>query len=315
MEPVKLVLERLLGMSVTLAPLDRKKAYRAAKALKPGEVLMLENLRFDPGEKSNSQEFIDYLASLADLVVNEAFGAMHRKHASIDGVARKLPSYAGFLVAKEVEAFQRLLNPNLRNLTLVLGGAKVADKIPMIEQLLDKTRTILVGGAMCYTFLAAQGYSVGKCLVDTENLEYVRGLIRKADARGIRIVLPTDIRLTNGTVCDVSAIPSDGEGLDIGERTYWSFMREIEYSDIVFWNGTMGVSEIPMFELGTMAVAYAIALNRDAFTVVGGGDTAAAVKRLGIIYLIDHVSTGGGASLKLIEKGTLVGLEALGYAA
>jgi phosphoglycerate kinase len=309
--PVRLVLERLLGRPVILAPLDRREACIAVKALRSGEVLMLENLRFDPGEKSNDPDFVDYLASLVDLVVDEAFGAMHRKHASIVGVEECLPSYAGFLVESEVAAFQKLLDPMLRGLTLVLGGAKVDDKIGMIERLLDRTQTLIIGGAMFNAFLAAQGHEIGK-QIDRVSVDYARQLTAKTSDR-LNLVLPNDVTLSNGRSCRVKDIPAHGEAWDIGKESRRRFAHIIGDSSCIFWNGPMGMFERPPFDLGTRAIAYSMALNRDAFTMVGGGDSAAAVRQFGVEHLITHVSTGGGASLEFIERGTLPGLEVLGY--
>jgi phosphoglycerate kinase len=311
MEPVVLALERLLGRGVRLAPNDKRKARRLAAELKPEQILMLENLRFNAGEKANDPEFAEYLASLADIVVNDAFGAMHREHASIVGVEKLLPAYAGLLVAKEVSAFKQILELEDGRLTLVLGGSKVSDKIGMIEKLLDKAKTIIIGGAMCFTFLKACGHDVGKSKVELDYLEYAKQLITNANGRGIEVVLPLDVVLEDGSACDGARIPPDGIGLDIGEQSCWDFMDAIRRSTHVFWNGPMGMFERPPFDIGSRAVASAMAISHSAFTVVGGGDSAAAVKQFGMAQLMTHVSTGGGAALKLLERGTLPGLEVL----
>lgn len=294
-----------------------------ARGADVGRVELLENLRFNPGEESNDPAFVESLVKGQDLYVDDAFGAAHRAHASIVGPPKFLPSAAGRVLAREVEVLEGLLSEPKRPFVAVLGGAKVSDKLGVIEALLAKVDTLLVGGGMCFTFLAAQGHSTGGSLLEEAMVGKCKDLLAKAEATGKRIVLPTDIvvlspdgvfgagRPPEGEMREVGPdVPAEWLGLDIGSETAASFAKEIETAATVFWNGPMGVFEDPRFAAGTRTVAQAVASTR-AFSVVGGGDSASALKQFGLDAKVDHLSTGGGASLEFIEKGDLPGLAAL----
>jgi len=299
-------------------PPGSEEARREAEALRPGEVLLLENVRFEPGEEKNDPELSARYARLGEAFVLDAFGSAHRAHASVVGVARLLPAYAGFLMEKEVRALSRLLKDPERPYAVVLGGAKVSDKIGVIESLLPRIDRLLSGGAMAFTFLKALGGEVGRSLVEEDRLDLAKDLLGRAEALGVRVYLPEDVvaaeRIEAGVetrVFPARAIPVPYMGLDIGPKTREAFARALEGARTVFWNGPMGVFEVPPFDEGTLAVGQAIAALEGAFTVVGGGDSVAAVNRLGLKERFGHVSTGGGASLEFLEKGTLPGLEVL----
>ncbi|HET9060675.1 MAG TPA: phosphoglycerate kinase [Acidimicrobiales bacterium] len=290
-------------------------------------VELLENLRYDAGEEGNLPELVASLVQGQDLYVDDAFGAVHRAHASIVGPPQYLPSAAGRVLAREVEVLSGLLEEPARPFVAVLGGAKVSDKLGVIDALLDKVDTLLVGGGMCFTFLAAQGYGTGGSLLEHDQVEKCAGLLESAASRGKRILVPTDIialspggvfgagREPEGEMRQVGPeVPPEWIGLDIGPGTAGAFADEIAGAATVFWNGPMGVFEDPRFAAGTRAVAEAVAATK-AFTVVGGGDSASALKLFGLDDQVDHLSTGGGASLELIEKGDLPGLAALREAA
>jgi phosphoglycerate kinase len=283
----------------------------------PGEVVLLENLRFDPGEEANERSFADQLAALGDVYVDDAFGAAHRAHASVVGVAERLPAAAGRLMQKEVEVLSRLLEGPDEPFVAILGGAKVSDKLGVIDSLIDQVDALLVGGAMTFTFLAAQGARTGDSMVEEDHLESVRGSMKKADERGIPIVLPEDVVIADEPAPEArtetvpaDAIPSGMKGLDVGPRTVEEFARVIADARTVFWNGPMGVFEVEPFSAGTRGVAHAVA-GADAFTVVGGGDSVAAIRKLGFEDSVDHLSTGGGASLEFLEGKTLPGVAVL----
>lgn len=289
----------------------------AAEALQPGEVLLLENLRFHKEETENDPAFAQELASLADVYVNDAFGAAHRAHASTEGVTRYLPAVAGFLVAKEIEVIGGALENPERPFVAVLGGAKVKDKIGVIRNLLTKVDVLLVGGGMAYTFLKAKGYEVGRSLLDSERIELAAELMKEAEARGVRFLLPVDIVVADDfrndaatQVVPADGIPADWEGLDIGPETRKLFAAEIEAAKTVIWNGPLGAFEMPAFAEGTRSIAEAMARTK-AKTIIGGGDSAAAVQQFGLAGAMDHISTGGGASLEFIEGKVLPGIAAL----
>jgi phosphoglycerate kinase len=313
MAPVAVRLSELLGTEVPVAPgVVGPKVEPYAENLEPRDVLMLENLRFDPGETADDPAFATNLSELADAYVNEAFGASHRAHASVVGPPFILPSAGGWLLFREVEALSRLLHPDERPFVAVLGGAKVSDKLGVIDALLERCDTILVGGAMMFTFLVAQGHSVGDSLVEPEMVHECRQLLDTG-----RVRIPTDVVVARDiaddaetTVTHVDAMPEGQKGLDIGPETAAAFASEIDKAALLLWNGPMGVFEVPPFAAGTRTVAEAVA-RCPGFTVVGGGDSAAAVRRFGLGDRIDHVSTGGGASLEFIEQGDLPGLRAL----
>lgn len=297
-------------------------ARASAAALPEGELLVLENLRFHPGETSKDDAergaFADELAGLAEAYVSDGFGAVHRRHASVVDVAERLPHAAGGLVVAEVEVLKRLTEEPRRPYVVVLGGSKVSDKLGVIEALLGTADTILVGGGMVFTFLAAQGHEVGKSLLENDQLDVVRGYLESAKERGVEIVLPTDIVAAQEFSADAAhdvvaadAIPADRIGLDIGPESSTAFASALSGAGTVFWNGPMGVFEIEPFSHGTRAVAQAL-VDSDAFTVVGGGDSAAAVRTLGFDdAAFGHISTGGGASLEYLEGSELPGLAAL----
>jgi phosphoglycerate kinase len=282
-----------------------------------GEVVLLENLRFDPGEEGNDPRFARELASLADAYVGDAFGAAHRAHASVVGVARLLPNAAGRLMQREVEILSRLLEGPERPFVAVLGGAKVSDKLAVIDALLDRVDALLVGGAMAFTFLAAQGADTGGSLVERDHLDTVRAALDKAVRRGVVVVLPEDVVAAPEASAEArkETVPADRipygvKGLDVGPRTVEEFTRVLADARTVFWNGPMGVFELEPFALGTRGVAQAVAAA-NAFTVVGGGDSVAAVRKLGFEDSVDHLSTGGGASLEFLEGKTLPGVAVL----
>jgi phosphoglycerate kinase len=290
----------------------------AVAGMQPGDVVLLENVRFEPGEEQNSPELAQKLARLADLFVNDAFGAAHRAHASTVGVTAHLPAYAGLLMQRELAALNRLVHDPARPFVAILGGAKVSDKLGVIEGLLDRVDTLLVGGGMANTFLLAQGHEIGGSLVERDLVDRARQLIGAASERGVTLALPTDAVVAANLESapnrvSVDAIPADGAIYDIGPTTRQSFAALIAPASTLFWNGPMGVFEQSAFATGTEAVARAVA-ETDAYTVVGGGDSIAAITQLGVADRISHVSTGGGASLEFVEGRTLPGVAALLHA-
>jgi len=311
-------LQELLGVPVLVASdVAGDDARRKAEALEPGQVLLLENLRWDPGETANDDAFAEALAGLADVYVDDAFGAAHRAHASISGIPARLPGYAGSLLERELDVLGTLLVDPPRPYVAVLGGAKVSDKLTVLENLLQRVDVLAVGGAMAYTFLVAEGIEVGSSRVESDQVDTVTRLVAAARKRGIEILLPSDVVVAPAfeedaptTVVDVSEIPSDQMGLDIGPRTADAYATVIAGAGSVFWNGPMGVFEWEAFAGGTRTVAEAIA-SAGGFTVVGGGDSAAAIRSFGLDDQVDHVSTGGGASLELLEGKELPGVVAL----
>jgi 3-phosphoglycerate kinase len=282
-----------------------------------GEIIMLENLRFNPGEKGNDKEFAKNLASLAEVYVDDAFGAAHRAHASISGVAEFLPAVAGFLMKKEVETLSALLEAPGRPFMAILGGSKVSDKIPVIQNLLGKVDTLILGGGMSYTFLKAQGYGIGKSICEDDQIDYAKDMIELAKKNGVNFMLPVDHVIAKEYAKDaerknvsVDAIPSDWRGMDIGEKTIELYKAAIAKAKTIFWNGPVGVFEWENFEKGTKEVANAIA-DSSAVTVVGGGDTLVAIKKYGLDDKFSHVSSGGGASMEFLEGKVLPGVAAL----
>jgi phosphoglycerate kinase len=317
-EPVRARLEEIGGFEVRrLGGPAGKDALRASRKLEAGEVGMLENLRFHPGEEANDPTFGDALASLADAYVGDAFGAAHRAHASVVGVPERLPAAAGRLMEREVDVLSKLLGEPTRPFVAILGGAKVSDKLGVIDALVERVDALLIGGAMAFTFLAAQGAGTGDSLVEEDRLDDVRRSLKRADERGVPIILPEDIVAAAEVAVDARTetvpgdrIPKGMKGLDIGPRTVEEFARVLATARTVFWNGPMGVFELEPFASGTRGVAKALA-GADAFTVVGGGDSIAGIRRLGLEEGIDHLSTGGGASLELLEGKTLPGVAVL----
>ncbi len=288
---------------------------RVVSTLAPGEFALLENLRFDPGEEANSVEFSRHLGSLADIFVNDAFGAAHRAHASTVGVAKYLPSYAGLLMQRELEMLGNTLEDSTGATIAIVGGAKVADKIQVLRHLSEKVDTILVGGGMVAAFFAAQGKSGGSAVVTEQDITAARGLLESGEAN---VIVPADVvtatefdRNSSPTVCESTNVPSDGLILDIGPRCSTEYARIIGIADTIIWNGPMGVFEWPEFAKGSFAVARAVAANKTAISVIGGGSTAELVGSLGLSDQITHVSTGGGASLEFLEGKVLPGVDAL----
>ncbi|NMW45980.1 phosphoglycerate kinase [Mobiluncus curtisii] len=321
--PVAQRLAELIGVKVTLAQ-DTTGADAKAKAdaLATGEILMLENVRFDPRETSKDDAeraaFAAEMAALADCYVSDGFGVVHRKQTSVYDVAKLLPAAAGFLVLKEIESLRKATDNPERPYTVVLGGSKVSDKLGVIANLLTKADSLLIGGGMTYTFLAAQGYAVGKSLLEADQIDTVKSYLDQAKQNGVELVLPVDVVVTpefkpDGptTVVAADAIPEDQMGLDIGPKSRELFAAKIAESKTVAWNGPMGVFEFPAFAGGTKAVAKAMQ-DGTAFSIVGGGDSAAAVRQLGFDESkFSHISTGGGASLELLEGKVLPGIEVL----
>jgi phosphoglycerate kinase len=318
MAPVAPVLADLLGTEVLVATdVVGDDARAKAAALEDGQVLLLENLRWDPGETAGDDAFADALASFADVYVDDAFGAAHRAHASITGVPARIPGYAGLLLERELEVLGGLQADPARPYVAVLGGAKVSDKLLVLEQLLQQVDAVAVGGAMAFTFLVAEGYGVGTSRVEHDQVDTVRDLIADARGRGVEVLLPTDVVVAAEFAEDspaetvaVDAVPDDRMGLDVGPGTAETYASTIRGAGSVFWNGPMGVFEWEAFARGTRTVAEAVA-GSDGFTIVGGGDSAAAIRSFGLDDRVDHVSTGGGASLELLEGKTLPGVAAL----
>jgi phosphoglycerate kinase len=294
------------------------KVEQAAAELRPGEVLLLENVRFHPEEEKNDPEFAKALAQLADIYVNDAFGTAHRAHASTAGIVDYVhPAVAGFLLSREVEVMGKALDNPDRPFVAILGGAKVEDKIPVIENLIGKVDALLLGGGMAYTFFKAKGWEIGRSLLDEKHIDMARQLMERADRAGIRWELPSDVVIateisdtTERKVVAANAIPPDWIGLDIGPETSSSFAGAIAKAATVVWNGPMGVFEREAFAEGTRAVARAMAESKAA-TIVGGGDTAAAVEQMGFADRMTHISTGGGASLEFLEGKVLPGVAVL----
>src|SRR6266536_669839 len=314
LEPVAAVLGERLGREVAFVDDVAGEAAGAAAGLGPGRVLLLQNLRFEPGEEANDPAFAGRLAALAELYVDDAFGAAHRAHASVVGVAERLPAYAGFLLAGEVKALSRLLEGPPSPFVAVLGGSKVSDKLAVLSNLLQRVDTLVIGGGMCFTFLAARGHGVGDSLLEAEQVGAVRGLLARAEREGKRVLLPSDVVVANAFAEDAErrTVPASGieqgwRGLDIGPETAAAFATAVRDAKTVFWNGPMGVFEWAPFAAGTREVAEAVA-STGAYTVVGGGDSAAALAQFGLADKVDHLSTGGGASLELLEGRTLPGV-------
>lgn len=317
--PVAEHLTTLLDRSVIMAPEIVSDGVKVvANQLKDGEILLLENLRFDPRETANDPEFARQLAELCDVYVNDAFGASHRAHASIDALPRQMAEKgAGFLMRKELRYLQEALSDPMPPFWAVLGGAKVGDKLGVVENLLDKVDGLIIGGGMAYTFLKARGVEVGKSLLEESRLSYAREMLARADKLGVEIMLPVDhVVATEPTLDAVVTIvrnkdfPPDQMGLDIGPQTIELFTEKLAGAKTVVWNGPMGVFELEPFAAGTFAVAKAIAAS-GATSIVGGGDSVSAVRRAGVAGQISHISTGGGASLELLEGKQLPGLTAL----
>ena len=312
----------LLGKPVVMAKdVAGEDAKAKAAALKDGEVMLLENTRFEKGETKNDPELSKALASMAEIFVNDAFGTAHRAHSSTAGVADYLPAVCGYLVQKEVSIMGKALANPERPFVAILGGAKVSDKLNVINNLLEKVDTLIIGGGMAFTFLAAKGYDIGKSLVDSEKIDYCKEMMAKAEAKGVKLLLPVDAVVAasfpnpiDGEIevetVAADAIPADKMGLDIGEKSQALFAEAAKNAKTVVWNGPMGVFENPTLAKGTIAVAQALA-DSAAVTIVGGGDSAAACEQLGFADKITHISTGGGASLEFLEGLELPGIACL----
>ena len=322
---LKVVAERiseLLGKEVIMASdVAGEDSKAKAAALQNGDVMLLENTRYMKGETKNDPELSKNLASLADIFVNDAFGTAHRAHSSTAGVADYLPAVCGYLVQKEVSIMGKALANPERPFVAILGGAKVSDKLNVINNLLEKVDTLIIGGGMAYTFLAAKGYGIGTSLLDAEKIDYCKEMMAKAEAKGVKLLLPIDTVVASAfpnpidgevevETVDACAIPADKMGLDIGEKTRALFAEAVKNAKTVVWNGPMGVFENPTLAKGTIAVAQALA-DSDAVTIVGGGDSAAACEQLGFADQITHISTGGGASLEFLEGLELPGIACL----
>ena len=311
-------LSELLGRKVRfIADCVGSSVEEAAKVLQPGEVLLLENLRFHNAEEANDPEFSRQLAGLADLMVNDAFGVSHRAHASVEGITRYIPAVAGFLMEKELVFLSGAVTKPVRPFAAIIGGAKVSDKIGVIENLLDKVDTLSIGGGMANTFLAAQGYNLGKSLVEADKLELAQDLLQKAKTRRVNFLLPSDVIAADRFAADaqkravaIADLPADWMALDIGPSTCQAFAAALAHAKTIVWNGPMGVFEFDAFAKGTEAVAQAVA-DADATSIVGGGDSIAALEKAKLASQITHISTGGGASLELLEGKILPGVAAL----
>ena len=318
--PVAARLSELLGKKVTKTnDVIGDEVTQAVADLKEGDVLLLENVRFLPGEEKNDPELAKGFASLADVYVNDAFGAAHRAHASTEGIAKVLqPAVAGFLMGKELKVLGEALDEPKRPFTAIIGGAKVKDKIGVIDHLLDKVDNLILGGGLAYTFIKAKGFEVGKSLLDESKLDLANSFMKKAEEKNVNFYLPVDVvvaddfsETANKKVVSIDAIPSDWEALDIGPETVKIYSNVIKESKLVIWNGPMGVFELDAFSKGTRGVAEALAETKDVYSVIGGGDSAAAVEKFQLAEKMDHISTGGGASLELMEGKTLPGVAIL----
>ena len=323
--PVAKRLAELLNQEVVFAADDvvvGENAKKAVAAMKDGDVVLLQNTRFRPEETKNGEAFSKELASLCDIYVNDAFGAAHRAHCSTVGVASFVEEAAvGYLMGKELQYLGNAVENPVRPFVTILGGAKVADKLNVIENLLNKADTLIIGGGMAYTFLAAKGYSVGTSLLDETKIDYCKDMLKKADEKGVKILLPVDVTITKSfpdpidaeievQICDADKIPADMMSLDIGPKTAELYADAVKSAKTVVWNGPMGVFENPILAKGTIAVAKSLA-ETDATTIIGGGDSAAAVNTLGFGDKMSHISTGGGASLEFLEGKALPGIEAV----
>ena len=319
LRPAALRLAELLGKPVAFASdTIGEDAHAKVAALQDGQVLVLENLRFDKREKKNDPAFCEELASLGDAYVNDAFGTAHRAHASTAGVAALLPAYAGYLMQREVGTLSGMLDKPRRPFVAILGGSKVSDKIKVIDALLEKCDTLIIGGGMCFTFLLAQGKQVGTSLKEEDWVEHAAAMLKKAEERGVKLLLPVDVVCADKFAEDartetvsVDAIPADMMGLDIGPETSKLYADAIAEGATVFWNGPMGVFEMDAFAAGTKAVALAVAENQQADTIIGGGDSVAAVNKFDLANRMTFISTGGGASMELVQGEALPGVEAL----
>ncbi len=318
LKPVAKELSRLLGKEVIMAKdVIGEDAMTKAANLKEGEILLLENVRFHREETDNDPEFAKKLASMAEVYVNDAFGSAHRAHASTTGIANYLPAVAGFLIEKELKFLGNAVNNPERPFVAILGGAKVSDKIGVIDSLLEKVDTLMIGGGMAYTFFKAQGYEVGNSICEMDKLDLAKNAMEKAKQKGVKLMLPVDTKVgkeykpdTESKVVKYTKIPADWEGFDIGPETIKMFSDELKTAKTVVWNGPLGLFEFEQFAVGTNSIAKVLS-EIDATTIIGGGDSAAAVKKAGLEDKMTHISTGGGASLEFLEGKKLPGIECL----
>ena len=317
--PVAKELSKKLGKEVIMAKdVIGEDAKTKAANLKNGEVMLLENVRFHKEETDNDETFAKELASMAEVYVNDAFGAAHRAHSSTAGIAKFLPAVAGFLIEKELKVLGDTINNPKRPFVAILGGAKVSDKIGVIDSLLDKVDTLMVGGGMAYTFFKAQGYGVGNSLCEPDKVDLALAAMKKAEEKGVKFILPVDTKVgkefkpdTESKTVAWTEIPDDWEGFDIGEKTIKMFIENLQGAKTVIWNGPVGLSEFDQFAIGTNSIAKALAELEDATTIIGGGDSAAAVEKSGLADKMTHISTGGGASLEFLQGKKLPGIECL----
>ncbi len=318
MDIVAKELTRLLGQEVKLSKdVVGPDAIALAENLNAGEVMLLENVRFEPGEEKNDEELSKKFASLAEVFVNDAFGTAHRAHSSTTGVASYLPAVSGFLIEKELNFLGTALENPERPFMAILGGRKVSDKIGVIEALLEKVDVLMIGGAMAYTFFKSMGYNVGNSVCELDKLDLAKELMEKAKAKGVKFMLPVDTRIgkefkedTESKTVKYTEIPDEWEGFDIGEETIKLYCEELKSAKTVVWNGPLGLFEFDQFAIGTNSIAKALA-DVDAVKIIGGGDSAAAVEKAGLAEKFTHISTGGGASLEFLEGKKLPGIEAL----
>ena len=316
--PVAKELSKLLGKEVLMAKdVIGESAKNLSANLKEGQIMLLENVRFHREETDNDPEFAKELANMAEVFVNDAFGTAHRAHASTEGISHYLPSVSGFLIEKELKFLGDSLNNPERPFVAILGGAKVSDKIGVIDSLLEKVDTLMIGGGMAYTFFKAQGYNVGNSLCEEDKCELALNLMEKAKNKGVKLLLPIDTKVgkefkpdTESKTVAWTEIPDEWEGFDIGEKTIEMFTNELKTAKTVVWNGPLGLFEFEQFAVGTNAIAHALA-ELDATTIIGGGDSAAAVEKAGLADKMTHISTGGGASLEFLEGKKLPGIECL----
>ena len=317
--PVATELSRLLNKEVKLASdIIGESAKELTSNMKNGEIVLLENVRFDSREEKNDPEFSKELASMAELFVNDAFGTAHRAHSSTAGIADYLPAVSGFLIEKELKFLGSALENPKRPFVAILGGKKVSDKIGVINSLLEKVDVLMIGGAMAYTFFKAQGYGVGNSICELDKLDLAKELMEKAKAKGVKLLLPVDTRLgkefdpnTETKVVNWKEIPDGWEGFDIGDKTIEIYKEQLKSAKTVIWNGPVGLFEFEKFAMGTNAVAETLANMTDCTTIIGGGDSAAAVEKAGLSEKFTHISTGGGASLEFLEGKKLPGIECL----
>lgn len=316
--PVAEELSKQLGQEVLMAKdVIGESAKSLAENLKEGQVMLLENVRFHREETDNDPEFAKELASMAEVFVNDAFGTAHRAHASTEGISHYLPSVSGFLIEKELKFLGDALNNPERPFVAILGGAKVSDKIGVIDSLLEKVNTLMIGGGMAYTFFKAQGYNVGNSLCEPDKCELALNLMEKAKSKAVKLMLPVDTKVgkefkpdTESKTVAWTEIPEGWEGFDIGEKTIEMFKNELKTAKTVVWNGPLGLFEFDQFAIGTNAIAHELA-EINATTIIGGGDSAAAVEKAGLADKMTHISTGGGASLEFLEGKKLPGIECL----